>query len=266
MNDDFIKRHKQRPDPRFVERLYQKINIPPQRSFSMFNRRIRPALMITLALAITAILTFTFSPTVRAAVQSLLTFNGVTVTFDEETGKLVVSGNTDAVIEQTDHSVLIQGENGDMAGAGVAVAVAVPGEEVNVNDLFSRNPDLSLPIAPAGYNLQPLGQSNEDGSLLFTWQNTNGYMITYQRSLSSDQGPGLGGIVSSGELVVPPDGSPASLTVSGGAEVSSGSTQIGGAGDLVPLAIYSWQSDGYFHTLFASDPSLSEADLKAMLP
>jgi hypothetical protein len=282
MNDDFIKRHRQRPDPKFVERLYQKINTTPQRSFSMFNRRVHTALIISMALILTAVLTFTFSPTVRAAVQAILTFNGVTVSIDEATGKLVVSGNKDAIVEQTDTSVTIKGENGDMAGAGVALAV--PGELVDVSALLIRFPDLTLPNVPAGYTIQPQGQLMGDGSLLFTWQDANGHLVTYQRITISAQGPSLNGIVSGGLLnVQPADGSalsltvasdgttgsnnpPTSVTTSGSAEITAGSAPESGTVDLVPLASYTWESAGYYHMLFASDPGLTETDLKAMLP
>jgi hypothetical protein len=280
MNDDFIKRHRQRPDPKFVERLYQKINTTPQRSFSMFNRRVRTALIISMALILTAVLTFTFSPTVRAAVQAILTFNGVTVSIDEATGKLVVSGNKDAIVEQTDTSVTIKGENGDMAGA----ALAVPGELVDVSALLIRFPDLTLPNVPAGYTIQPQGQLMGDGSLLFTWQDANGHLVTYQRITISAQGPSLNGIVSGGlqnvqpadssapSLTVASDGTtgsnnpPTSVTTSGSAEITAGSAPESGTVDLVPLASYTWESAGYYHMLFASDPGLTETDLKAMLP
>ena len=84
MNDDFIIRHKQRPDPKFVERLYQTINSTSPRSNPMYKR---PIFMAAIVLLLAAVLIFSFSPTARAAVEALLTFNGVTVSVDEETGK-----------------------------------------------------------------------------------------------------------------------------------------------------------------------------------
>lgn len=72
MNDNFIKDHRQRPDPKFVERLSQTLNSnpTPERSFPMFKR---PAFVITLAVILTVILTLAVSPDARAAVQAILT-------------------------------------------------------------------------------------------------------------------------------------------------------------------------------------------------
>jgi hypothetical protein len=254
MNDDFIKRHKQRPDPKFVERLYQKLNSTPtpQRSYSMFKRTIRPALLVTLALVLAAALTLAFSPAARAAVQALLTFNGVTVSFDEGTGNLVTSGNPDAIVKQSNHEVVIQGKNGDMAAVGVAQPVE--GEMVNVSDLLGRYPDLILPTAPAGYTLQPQGQLTSDGSLMFTWTDAAGHNIAYQRSPNPPQAIGpvnaIGGQVNDSGTVSE------SATLELPAEASAEST---------PLTTYRWEAGGYYHMLFATDNSLSEADLQAML-
>lgn len=212
----------------------------------MFSRRNHPALLITLALVITAILIFTFSPAVRAAVETILTFNGVTVSVDQDTGTLVVNGNMDAVVEQTDHSVTIRGENGEEAGAGIAAAQAV--ESVNVSDLLTSHPDLILPTVPSSYSLQPQGESVGD-SLTFTWQDSSGHLIIYQRSPASFQG----------ELPVASDGQPTTIN-------NSGSGFIGVDGYSGPMVTYNWEAGGYIHELMITDTALSEADLQAMLP
>jgi hypothetical protein len=212
----------------------------------MFSRRYHPALLIALALVITAILIFTFSPAVRAAVETILTFNGVTVSVDQDTGKLVVNGNMDAVVEQTDHSVTIRGENGKEAGAGIAAAQAV--ESVNVSDLLTSHPDLIQPTVPSSYSLQPQGESVED-SLKFTWQDSSGHLIIYQRSPASLQG----------ELPVTSDDQPTAI-------INSGSGFISVDGYSGPMVTYNWEADGYFHELMITDDALSEADLQAMLP
>ena len=212
----------------------------------MFNHKIRLALLITLALVITAILTFTFSPAVRAAVETILTFNGVTVSVDGDTGKLVVSGNMDAVVEQSDYSVEIKGENGDYAGAGIATAQAV--ESVNVSDLLISHPDLILPTVPTGYSLQPQVELVGE-SMTFTWMDSNGHMITFQRSPATIQ-EGM------------PGGQPTPLIHSG-----SGFTSFGGNFNYSgPMVTYNWEAGGYFHELNIMDTALSEADLQAMLP
>jgi hypothetical protein len=173
----------------------------------MFSRIKHSALLVTLALVTTAIMIFTFSPSARAALETILTFNGVTVSVDQDTGKLVVSGNTDAVVEQTDHSVTIRGENGEEAGAGIAAAQAV--ESVNVSDLLTSHPDLILPTVPSSYSLQPQVESVGD-SLTFIWQDSRGHLIIYKRSLASIQG----------ELPVSSDNQPKPIINSGSGFIS----------------------------------------------
>jgi hypothetical protein len=212
----------------------------------MFSRRNHPALLITLALVITAILIFTFSPAVRAALETILTFNGVTVSVDQDTDTLVVNGNMDAVVEQTDHSVTIRGENGEEAGAGIAAAQAV--ESVNVSDLLTSHPNLILPTVPSSYALQPQGELVGE-SLTFTWQDSSGNLIIYQRSPASTQG----------ELPVVSDVQPTTM-------INSGSGFISVDGRSVPMVTYNWEAGGYFHELTITDTALSDADLQAMLP
>lgn len=222
----------------------------------MSNRRNRPALLILLAMVIAAVLTITFSPTVRAAVETILTFNGVTVSVDGDTGKLVVSGNLDAVVEQTDNSVTIKGENGEEAGAGIAVAQAV--ESVNVSDLLAAHPDLTLPTVPAGYTLQPQAELAGSG-MTVTWQDSSGHMIIYQRSPASIQP----------ERPVSQDGDRGPSIASGGQPtpvVNSGTGFIGVGAYSGPMVTYNWEAGGYFHELIITDTALSEADLQAILP
>jgi hypothetical protein len=232
----------------------------------MINRRNSAVLLITLALVITAILTFTFSPAVRADVESILNFNGVTVSVDKETGKLLVSGNTDAVVEQTDHSVEIKGENGDYAGAGIAAAQVV--ESVNVSDLLNSHPDLTLPTVPADYSLQPQVEVVGD-SMTFTWQDSSGHLITYQRGPAALEGGGMpdSQIVGSSEhpIIEQPIASDSQPTP----EIHSGNGFISIGGNYNysgPDITYNWVAGGFYNELIIMDTTLSEADLQAMLP
>jgi hypothetical protein len=225
----------------------------------MFTHRNGPSLLITLGLVITAILTFTFSPAVRADVEAILTFNGVTVSVDETSGKLVVSGNMDAVVEQTDHSVTIKGENGEEAGAGIAAAQAV--ETANVNDLLTSHPDLILPTVPASYTLQPQVEVAGD-SMTFTWKDSSGHLIFYQRTLESSMEEIPGSQEGSRNLAVNSDGLSTPVIQSGTGFISvSGEYNYSG-----PDILYNWVSGGYFHELTITNTALSEADLQAMLP
>ena len=212
----------------------------------MISHRNRSALLIILALVLTTILIFTFSPAVRAALETILIFNGVTVSVDQDTDTLVVDGNMDAVIEQTDHSVTIKGENGEEAGVGIAAAQAV--ELVNVSDLLTSHPDLILPTVPSNYLLHPQVESVGDG-LTFTWQDLRGHLIIYNRSLASIQG----------ELPASSDNQPTTI-------INSGSGFISVDGYSGPMVAYNWEAGGYLYELIITDTALSEADLQAMLP
>jgi hypothetical protein len=224
----------------------------------MFNRRNRSAFLITLALVITAILTFTFSPTARAAVEAILIFNGVTVSVDEDTGKLLVSGNMDAVVAQTDYSVEIKGENGDYAGTGIAAAQTV--ESVNVSDLLTRHPDLILPTVPSSYLLQPQAEF-AGGSMTFTWQDSSGHLIIYQSILESSMEI-IGSQEGSSELPTTSDGQTTPVIQSGTGFITiDGNYNYSG-----PVITYNWNAGGYFYELTITDTALSEFDLQAMLP
>ena len=248
----------------------------------MSKRILRPALLVTLALMLVAVLTLAFSPAARAAIQGFFTYNGVTVGVDDTTGKLVTSGNTDAIIAQTDHEVTIQGANGEIAGAGIAQA-QMDGEMVNVSDLLSRYPDITLPTVVPGYTLEPQGQAMTDGSLLFTWTDPAGHVITYQRSSHPLQGRGLVSAAGSadGTTTISADGQVTSSTVTSDQPgpisntietvsvttvMSSGGIQeIRSEGTIASVA-YNWELGGYYHLLTATDSRLTEADLQAMRP
>ena len=145
----------------------------------MSTRILRPALLVLLALFLAAGLTLAFSPAARAAVQAIFSFNGVTVSIDDETGELVASGNTEAIVQQSADSITIQGEDGSLAGVVVADTSL---EILDVTELLERFPDLVLPDVPQGYTLAPQGQLSDDGTLTFTWTNATGQLINYLRS------------------------------------------------------------------------------------
>ena len=235
----------------------------------MSKRILRPIMLVILALMLVAVLTFAFSPAARAAIQGFFTFNGVTVSVDEETGKLVTSGNTDAIISQTDHEVTIQGENGEVAGAGIAQA-QMDGEMVNVSDLLSRYPDLTLPNVPSSYTLEPQAQRMSDGSLLFTWTDPAGLFITYQRSSNPLQGLGQVSSLGSadGTTALPSDGEVTTSTetfdqpgaISNTIETvvvttirSSGGIQEIHSEGTTATVTYNWEAGGYYHLLTATD-------------
>lgn len=212
----------------------------------MFFRKHRSFLNITASLLITSILVFVFSPAARAALETIFNFNGVNVSVNMDTNQLIVSGNLDAVVEQTDHSVTIMGENGEEGGAGIAVAQAV--ELVNVTDLLSNHPDLILPNVPTVYELDPQGESaGED--LKFTWRDPAGHMIIYSLSRLSIQ---------EGATAIPDGISEPSLNSGNGVMTIDGLS--------VSILIYSWETNGFLRELMLTDLTLSGPALQAMLP
>ena len=252
----------------------------------MSTRILRPALLVMLALFLATALTLAFSPAARAAVQAIFTFNDVTVSIDDETGALVTSGNTDAIVQQSDNSVTIQGEDGSLAGVAVADLSV---EMLDVAELLARYPDLVLPEVPEGYSLAAQGQLSNDATLTFTWTNAEGQMITYVRSSSPPENIIVADVIGDADALpgemgtLPEDGT----AQTGGAYpitaviVGTGSALEFPEGDLEmipvessetivessgPLAFYTWERGGYFHMLFTSNPKLSEADLQAMQP
>jgi hypothetical protein len=192
----------------------------------MSKRVFSPALIVVMALILATVLTFTIFPSARAAFLELFNFNGVSIGFDEETGKLITSGNTDSITEQTDNSVTIQDDNGNIALIGVAT---IDGDMIDLPELLADKPDVKLPVVPEGYIQQDQVQVSTNGSLIFTWMSAANSIITYERS---DAAKPEGMIIQANDEVV----------------------------------TYSWAADGYFHTLTAINSSLTTEDLITFVP
>jgi len=267
MNDNFLKKHRVRPNPHFVESLYQSLENPKPRSLTMLTNKLfapnklRAAFMLPLALLLAAFLTLAISPAARAAVQSLFSFNGVEVTLDPETGKLRTDGNSEAILYQDDNSVFIKGEDGQTA-VGVSVSAVDPNEKtISVADLSQTYPDLVLPTnVPAGYEMDTQATVIE-GMIVLSWRNEAGHTLTYQW----------------GTQPAPTD--PAldeqALAALGAEIVDGASAEIGGFMEpyqLMPgpdgsqLALYNSESNGVPVLIVATDASLTAETLQAMVP
>ena len=145
--------------------------------FSRFTRAALPALLIVLvAIAVT----LTFSPEARAAVQALMSFNGVTVSLGDD-GKLTATGNTDAIVHQDDYSVAVQSDDGCQV-QGISVAPPPTSEYLATADVLAQNPDLVLPKVPAGYTLAPQAEVVSDGRIVLNWADTSDHTIVYARN------------------------------------------------------------------------------------
>lgn len=185
-----------------------------------------------------------------------------------------MTGNLDAVVEQTDNSVFIQGENG--SAAAVAVATTLD-KWVAVGEIIASTPDLTLPDVPAGYILEPKALQKEDGTLGFTWSDSTKNSISYHRgpnpilpALHSFGAPSGSGVqeaqpVQSGSgtisaLPLGPGTQEGVIEGEGSLGMSNGSSQTG------VETTYEWEAGGYYHSLFTNDPTITQEDLKAMVP
>lgn len=249
----------------------------------MFSRLTRAALPALLIAAVAIAVTLVVSPQARAAVEALLSFNGVNVSVGDD-GKLVVTGNTDAVVQQDDYSVSIQSDDGCQM-VGMAIAQLTTSTGVPSAELATRYPDLVLPHVPAGYTLAPQAEAISDGNLVVTWTDAAGQSITYTRgvvqshSVSSEAvaatpcAPTEGGGPVDGAAVGPlgSDVSDPSYSLQsesdapGGAQFEVGQASGGASGGQGPAGAV-WEAGGYIHLLAATDPALTSADLEAMRP
>lgn len=250
----------------------------------MFSRLIRATLPALLVVVLAAAVTLVVSPEARAAVQTLLNFNGVSVTVGDD-GKLVASGNTDAIIHQDDYSVAVQSDDG-CSVVGVGIAQPTTSEFVPSAELAQRYPDLVLPNVPAGYTLAPETEVVSDGRLLLTWADAAGYTIHYTRNpaqpmsisigsdahsdcVISETGPQTGagqpgevlpgGLTMESGVVVEGE---TSITGDDGPSTSQSITAAGGEGEIAHV----WEAAGFMHLISADDPALTVDDLKAMQP
>lgn len=274
-------------------------NKTQKRGLIMRTNKMRPALLTLLALLTLSVLAFSFSPTVRAAVQSMFSFNGVNVIIDEETGKLSTEGNLDAVVFESDNMVVIEGGDGAIVNApssadeealrtqiaeqlGVSPdevrlsvneemempleevlieeQIVVFGgesivEEVGVDEILTENPNLALLTnLPSGYEMNQTGFMDDSGLVGIYWQNGNGDTITYimgeptMPELSTEEKDALQ--ENNIELV------------DTGVGLGQGFAQIPGLG----VSLRGETDDGVTFSIMATDKTLTEADLNAMIP
>ena len=162
------------------------------------------ALILFLALGMLA---FAFSPTVRAAVQAMFSFNGVEIYTDRETGKLSVGGNTDAVIFENGDVVMIEGElgeitvesaNGEISDELLAqileesaedpsgrVGLTIFGgdkapDKITFEEAQRIMPTFEIPsVVPKGYELEPYVLQTSDQGVAVVWYNAEWETISY---------------------------------------------------------------------------------------
>lgn len=199
----------------------------------------RLATLVILMLLAFALLTFAFSPPVRAAVlQFLGSYNGADIAIDPETDSLVVSGDTSSVLYQDDGEIVIQN-----AEEEEAIAVIKPDTQpVSLADLLAQFPDFTLPTQlPPGYtpNAEATRFEYEGRTgLMVSWRDATGERITFYRG---EQPPEEIGTVETSYVVT------ADLQGNDHAQLT-------------------WEADGYFYQIIATDETLTELDLKNIVP
>lgn len=246
-NDDFLKKHqgRTRPRPEFVEDLYESINT--KRSPLMITKRMHPAFLTLIVILTMALLTLTILPTARASIRSLMTINGVGIDQNEQTGELIVSGNTDAVVSQTEDTVVI--ESGVDDSVIVIDAESMSPEMISVDDVEAQYPDFVMPTTvPDGYGIIPMAFMAGENGIGVGWQNSEGHQITYTWNVDPIEASAEeeAEMIEKGiELI---DGFRYSFMVLGDSVILSGA------------------ENGIGYLLIATDTSLTEADLQAILP
>ena len=251
MNNNFLNEHNKKPDPAFVDNLYQQLEKRGQR----VQQKRKTSRHLIAGLTICLLVLFglaAFSPTARAAIQEfLLSFNGVDVYRNTETGKLEAEGNLEAVVIQEDHMIGIESDDG--RELEVVAEVEVQASEMPLDKLLALYPDFVIPTnLPEGYSLNPSGfYMSDDHGFEIVWTHPNGEDISLTRTKMMRP-----------DLPEPEEGEVVEVVVSmeTGYEVRSSST------DDDEFAVYTWTDSDYnFHyMLTASDETISEEVLAAI--
>lgn len=217
----------------------------------MFTTKMRPVLLSLVALLIIGGLTIAVSPTVRAGLLSLFTLNGVEVSMNEDTGELVVEGDPDAILYDDGETVMIDG--GDESIVYVDSEMAKP-DLLSVDDLAEFYPDFVVPTdLPDGYEIIPMVFLDpHDDSVGVGWQHGAGNQITYQWDMDRDAYP-------------TPSPTVAAAAAEAGVDVTK-EHEYGFFEKADMLILNDVTEDGIEYLIIASDVTLTEADLRALLP
>lgn len=205
----------------------------------MLKHRLRPAALVILMLLAAALLTLAISPPVRAAVlQFLGSYNGADIAIDPETGSLVAGGDTSSVLYQDDGQIVIQNAEEDEA-----IAIIKPDTQtISLADLRANYPNFTIPDRlPAGYALDPeatLFDHEGRRGLMVSWSSPTGERITFFRGKQP-------------------------VDEIGTVEMNYVVTADLQGNDHAQLT---WEADGYFYQIIATDETLTEADLTNIIP
>ncbi|WP_420628451.1 hypothetical protein [Candidatus Leptofilum sp.] len=224
-----------------------------------FSRNmLRPAFLLPLAILIVSFLTLAISPTARAAVQSLLSFNGVEVTVDPETGGLRAEGNSEAIIYQDDNTVFVVSEDGSTA-VGVSHGEREP-QLMLLDEVAAAFPDFELPTnLPDGYTLEPNADILFGKIVTVRWRNEAGDTITYWWGTA----PAQPELASSAE-----EAAPVEITAENAQQMTSRMEpyQIMQGPDGSEIAVLRSEEDGALVQVIATDTALSVETLQAIIP
>jgi hypothetical protein len=250
MNDDFLKKYQKEPDQAFVNDLYGRLGKQEQRNRR--SRKFTRTLISGLATCLMVLVGLAaVSPSARAAIREfLLSFNGVEVYRNIETGNLEAEGNLDAVVIQEDHVIGIESDDG--TELEVVAEIDVQASEMEIEELLSIYPDFVLPTnLPEGYSLEPYGlYISEDHGFTIFWSNPNGETISLTRTKT---------------LVPKPPTREDGVVVEVEVSMQTGyELRESASGEM--QAVYTWTNEAYtyHYMLTASDSSISEAELAAI--
>jgi hypothetical protein len=205
----------------------------------MLKNKPRFAVLTTFMFLVVSLLTLAFSPPVRAAVlQFVGSYNGANIAIDPETDAFVVSGDTTSVLKQEAAELFITNKDGSEA-----VAVIKPDtESVALGDLLGRNPNFVMPT-----NL-PEGYTADADAIHFEFQGRPGLMVSWHNK--------------AGERITFYRGEQPANEI-GTVEMSYVVTADLQGNDHAQLT---WEADGYFYQIIATDETLTESDLRSIIP
>ena len=194
-------------------------------------------LLVTTALTLLA---FTALPQVRAAIGHYLgSYNGIHISFDQENNTLTTSGNTQAILHQDTNEVAIEGATEDTSD--LVVIKKPPISPLSLADIQAQYPNFLIPSTlPDGYILtqyvlyEEVSISETPHGLLLSWQHPTGNTITFYQ----------------------------------GQQPAAEATKY----DIAPQSnrdshiTLTWSSPPHFYQITTTDDTLSEADLRRMIP
>ena len=239
MNDEFLKKHRVRPDAEFVEALYENLEQSENRRFRMFSNRprlrLRSIFASTFVLMGLALFVFMASPTAKNKVQSWWQSNeNSLIAINSEEFEPVAIGTQ---ISNTPTTINTSQPSDPDIGY----------EYLPYDRLTEKFPEFVLPTdLPEGYQLSPDGAQHwKDGSVAVVWLKEKENFIAYSHGDNSTINR------------------PGTDLYNDHAPYFYESTAPSGKIDMLNL---NGVLDGYFHSISTDDLTLTEELLLSLVP